>query len=81
MLFVVTQKHGPKECPADHTGAQMLSGDAKKVGVKVSAVYRCGPAHTLYYVVEADDMGKIESFLAPGMDRCTAEISPVVQMV
>lgn len=80
MLFIAIQTHKPEECPASKAGAQMLHTDPKQSEVKVAAIYRCGPAHTLYYIIESDEMEKIERFLEPGMTRCRTDIKPVVKM-
>ena len=80
MLFVGIQKHGPRECPGSRKGAASLFNDKVK-SVKVKSIYRCGPAHTLIYVLEGEDMGKIEEFFEPGMNRCVTKILPVVEML
>lgn len=79
MLFVGIQKHGPRECPATRKGAATLYNHKAK-SIKVKAIYRCGPAHTLIYILEADDFAAVEDFFAPGMTRCQVKILPVVPM-
>lgn len=79
MLFVAIQKHGPNECPANRKSAASLY-DAKNKKVKVISIYRCGPAHKLIYVLDANDFSDVEDFLFPGMTRCVTKVLPVVQM-
>lgn len=79
MLFMAVQTHGPRECPTDKKGAQSLY-DEKNKKVKVRSIYRCGPAHRLYYVLEANDFGEVEKFFMKGMTRTVVDIKPVVAM-
>jgi hypothetical protein len=34
-------------------------------------------AHTIFYIVEADDVERLNQCLLPGMKICTARITPV----
>ena len=78
MLFVAVQTHGPRECPVGK-GAEMLFDKGNKK-VKIKNIYRCGPAHTLYFVLGANDFYEIEKFFMKGMTRCEVDIKPVVEM-
>ncbi len=80
MLFVGIQKHGPRECPASKKGAESLFNDKVK-SVKVKSIYRCGPAHTIIYVLEGNSIEGVEQFFEPGMNRCVTKIFPVVEML
>jgi len=46
-------------------------------GGDVKAVYGCFMEHTIYLVVEADDVQQLNRFLLPGMKVSTARIRPV----
>jgi hypothetical protein len=41
------------------------------------ARYGANAQHTLFLVVEADDVNAIHKFLWPGFKRCTSTITPV----
>ncbi len=43
----------------------------------MKAVYGCFMEHTIYLVVEADDVQQLNRFLLPGMKVSTARIRPV----
>jgi hypothetical protein len=76
MLFHVTQTHAPQDCPYG-TGGSTALVDREAPGIKVVGYWLAFPQHTVYYVVEADDIAALQSFLKPGADRTTAEITPV----
>lgn len=78
MLFLVTQKHTPENCPIDAGGREALHADPKKVpGLKVVTAFAAYSEHVLYYLVEASDYDTVEKFLTPGFKRCTSVIAPV----
>ncbi|MBI2008436.1 hypothetical protein HYS82_02160 [Candidatus Amesbacteria bacterium] len=54
--------------------------DPKAQHIKVKHILGCTPAHTLYFVVEANDFNALQEFFAPGMTRCLVDIKPVVEM-
>ncbi len=39
--------------------------------------YGANAQQTLFFIVEADDVGAIHKFLYPGFERCTITITPV----
>jgi len=39
--------------------------------------YGANAEHTLFFIVEADDVNAIHKFLYPGFKRCTATTTPV----
>ena len=39
-----------------------------------------GGSNTLFYIVEAEDAMAIQRFLWPGFTRCTATVTPVIEM-
>ncbi len=76
MLFHIEQVHGPEDCPYGHGGSRSLH-DASVSGVEVKAIYGAFMEHTVYLVVEADDIDRLNQFLLPGMKVCTTSITPV----
>ncbi len=76
MLFHITQVHSPETCPRDEGGSNSLF-DANVEGIKVIGRYSANAEHTLFFVVEANDIDAIHSFLYPGFLRCTSTITPV----
>jgi hypothetical protein len=76
MLFHITQVHDPSDCPYGKGGSRSLH-DASVDGVTVHGVYGAFMDHTIYMVVEADDLDLVHRFLLPGMSVCTADITPV----
>jgi hypothetical protein len=76
MLFHIEQVHQPQDCPYGIGGSRSLH-DASVEGVEVKAVYGAFPEHTVFLVVEADDIQKVNQFLIPGMKTCTARVRPV----
>lgn len=76
MLFHITQVHAPEHCPRDAGGSNSLF-DESVPGVTLVGRYGANAQHTLFLVVEADDVNAIHKFLWPGFTRCTATITPV----
>jgi hypothetical protein len=76
MLFHITQVHSPELCPWDDGGSNSLY-DADVEGLSVIGRYGANAQHTLFYVVEADDVDAVHRFLWPGFRRCTSTITPV----
>lgn len=76
MLFHIEQVHTPENCPYGNGGSRSLH-DASVTGVDVKAVYGSFMEHTIYLVVEADDIEQLNRFLLPGMKVSTARITPV----
>lgn len=76
MLFHITQVHAPEDCPYGNGGSRKYH-DASVEGVTVQGIYGAFMEHTIYMVVEADDLTLLNRFLLPGMKVCTSEITPV----
>ena len=79
MLFHITQVHSPELCPRDAGGSNSLY-DADVEGLTLVGRYGANAEHTLFYVVEADDVDAIHRFLWPGFTRCTSTITPVSEV-
>ena len=79
MLFHITQVHSPELCPRDAGGSNSLY-DADVAGVKLIGRYGANAEHTLFFVVEADDVNAIHRFLWPSFKSCTSTITPVSEV-
>ena len=79
MLFHITQVHSPDSCPRDVGGSNSLY-DATVAGLTLIGRYGANAQHTLFYVVEADDVNALQRFLWPGFMRCTSTITPVSEV-
>ncbi|TPG17302.1 DUF3303 domain-containing protein [Pedococcus bigeumensis] len=79
MLFHITQVHSPELCPRDEGGSNSLY-DAGVEGVRLIGRYGANAQHTLFLVVEADDVDTVHKFLWPGFKRCTSTVTPVSEI-
>ena len=79
MLFHITQVHTPETCPRDEGGSNSLYDPTVK-GIKLIGRYGANAQHTLFYIVEADDVNALQRFLWPGFKRCTSTITPVSEV-
>jgi hypothetical protein len=79
MLFHITQVHTPEHCPKGAGGSNSLF-DADAAGVTLVGRYGANAEHTMFYVVEADDVNALQKFLWPGFTRCTSTITPVSEV-
>ena len=71
------RSHTAQNCPYGNGGSRSLH-DASVDGVDVKAVYGSFMEHTIYLVVEADDIEQLNRLLLlPGMKVSTARITPV----
>jgi len=83
MLFHVTHVHTPESCPA-HDPERLratfgkIFANAEQIGVKLVGVYVDAPAHTIYFIVEADAAEKLRDLFDPGLNIGRAEIRPIV---
>ncbi len=76
MLFHITQVHDPASCPVDGGGSGSLY-NAGVAGVRLIGRYGANAQHTMFFVIEADDVQAVHQFLKPGFKRCTSTITPV----
>jgi hypothetical protein len=82
MLFHITHVHSPESCPAHDperarsTFGKILTG-AEQIGVKLIGAWVDAPAHTGYFVVEADTAEKLSDLLYPALTIGHAEVRPV----
>ena len=76
MLFHIEQVHQPQDCPYGNGGSRSLH-DASVEGVEVRAVYGAFMEHTVFLVVEADDLEKVNAFLLPGHEDVHRAHPPV----
>ena len=78
MLFHITQVHSPELCPRDEGGSNSLYAGVD--GVTLIGRYGANAQHTLFYILEADDVDAVHRFLWPGFQRCTSTITPVSEV-
>ena len=75
MLLHIKQTHAPEDCPYGKGGSPGLANrDAPSV--KLHGYWLAFPQHTVYYVVETDDISSLQAFLKPGTRITRAEITP-----
>ena len=79
VLFHITQVHSPESCPRDEGGSNSLY-NPNVPGIRLIGRYGANAQHTLFFVVEADDVDAIHKFLWPGFKRCTSTITPVSEV-
>ena len=81
MKFHVTLAHAPESCPGAHGGTPSEVMDwparAKEAGVVLRSAVVCQPAHTVFFVVEADDYSELYDMFRPAGGFAKADISPV----
>jgi hypothetical protein len=84
MLFVCTHVHTPELCPSGDpeqvkktVGAMASKSHAEKSGVNVHGSYIAPEEHVLYFVIEADNYGRIVDFFRPMMKMGTLRVTPV----
>ncbi len=76
MLFMITQVHTPENCPKDEGGSDVLINKNVQ-GATMKGRWGAWAHHTIWYLVEADNLEAIQRFLDPGMKRCTCTVEPV----
>ncbi len=86
-LFVVTQRHTPERCPAsDPKRSAYLLRRLSKEGAKAHGVTVHGEAlidglHILHMILEADDRGQVERFMAPFAQGGSVAVLPASSCV
>jgi hypothetical protein len=76
MFFHVEQIHAPEDCPYGRGGSRSLH-DATVKDVKAVGIYGAFMEHTIYMILEANDINMLNRFLLPGMKVCKTKITPV----
>jgi hypothetical protein len=79
MLFHITQVHTPELCPKNEGGSNSLF-NPDVPGIKLIGRYGANAQHTLFFIVETDDVQAIHKFLWPGFTRCTSTVTPVSEV-
>jgi hypothetical protein len=54
--------------------------DANVEGVKLIGRYGANAQHTLFFVIEADEVNAVHRFLRPGFKSCTSTVTPVSEV-
>ena len=81
-LFVAKHQHSAETCPAKNPEmGPMLLGhlsdeNAGKYGVSIHGEAVIEGQHTMYMIVDADDSGKVEEFMAPFAQAGSVEVLP-----
>jgi hypothetical protein len=81
-LFVVRHQHAAETCPAGHPqmGPMLLQHlskpNAEQFGIDIRSEAVIDGQHTLYLIAEADDAGKLESFMSPFAQAGSVEVLP-----
>ncbi len=83
MLIHITHRHDVDHCAYDHPDRakrykEVLGHDGSS-GAKVVGSWVDAPAHTVFLLVEAQDVEAVEALMAPIMELGTAEVRPVVE--
>ena len=80
MQFHITLIHTPESCPLAHAGAGLVSdwrARAAEVGLTLTSAVVDQMAHTHFFVVETDDLTKLQEFYRPWLGLARAEVRPV----
>ncbi|HET6626080.1 MAG TPA: DUF3303 family protein [Nocardioidaceae bacterium] len=79
MLFHITQVHSPELCPKDEGGSNSLFNPDVD-GVTLIGRYGANAQHTLFYVIDADNVDAVQRFLWPGFKSCRSTVTPVSEL-
>jgi hypothetical protein len=74
--FTSSRRNTPQDCPYGKGGSRSLF-DSESKDVKIHGYWLAFPQHTIYLVVETDDVVHLQKFLRPGVGVTVAEITPV----
>jgi len=81
MFFHVTLDHTPEACPVVVTSGNStmpaMLARADETGVKVVGAFAGRPQHRVFFVLETDDVAKLNDFLDPALSWTKCEIDPV----
>jgi len=87
MLFHVKHVHTHETCPAGNPelvkkafGTVVSPEHASKIGVKLLGSYADAPSHTVYFIIQADSIEKVGSFLLPLLKLGSAQITPITDL-
>ncbi len=85
MLFMYIHTHTPERCFADkpQETAKMaadFAAAAKQAGIKSLGVYSAPHQHTMFVILEADDIMALEKAVMPMTLWGDAELIPIVSM-
>jgi uncharacterized protein DUF3303 len=81
-LFVAKHQHSAETCPAGNPQvgpmlAQHVShGNAEQFGLNLQGEAVIDGAHTLYLILESEDQGRVEEFMAPFNNFGSVEVLP-----
>jgi Domain of unknown function (DUF3303) len=81
-LFVARHQHEAESCPAkDPEMGRMLLGhlseeNAAKYGISIRGEAVIQGKHTMYMILDAEDGGRVEEFMAPFAQAGSVEVLP-----
>ena len=84
MRFHVTQTHTPESCPLAHSSESRVRdwrARAEEVGVDLIAAVGNQVGHTLYFIVETDDIIKLQELFRPMLGFARADVTPVRDLI
>jgi len=84
LLYMVFHRHTAEMCPGgkvrpDKEFIKKLAEQIKKAGIKLIEGYIDGPGHEFYFVIEADDIAKINS--AVEQLRLVGDVNKIVPVM
>ena len=87
MLLHIRHEHTEQRCPAldqelmNSTFKIVLSEEhRKKCNLELISAYIDGPGHTIFLIVDADDMANVVRFLLPLNKIGKGEVRPVIDV-
>jgi len=85
MLFMYIHTHSSERCMADNPERtnqlrSQLQEAAQQAGIKFLGVYVAAHEHTIFSLIEADDLGALEKVLTPLTVWGDARLIPVTSM-
>jgi len=84
MRFHIKGQHSPENCFSGHGLTSPVSSwpeRCKERGIEFVAGGQCNPEHSIFLLVETDDMDKITESVNPVLGRFVYEVTPVRAVV
>ena len=84
MRFHVTQTHTPESCPLAHSHEGRVTdwrARAEEAGVELISAVANQVGHTLYFIVETDDITKLQDLFRPMLGVARADVAPVRDLI
>ncbi len=86
MRFHIAHTHEPRDCIAHKPDeikrvVKGLIDAAGEAGVKLVSVNVAIPSHTLYLIVEADEVTQLDAMMDPALEWGKSTITPVSDLI